>query len=169
MIHIRNAHEGETDILTNIGLRAWQKAMAAIGDSDVMMDGARDAFSNFTRDSWLTITVVENHGVACGWAAREKLDENITDFWIDPDELRQGLGSALLAQIEHDVAAQGFEKVALQTHAGNEEAIGFFKAHGYAVHWLSVVYSPALDRDLPTVGLSKSLLPADDGTYGSAF
>ena len=27
-MHIRNAHEGETDILTSIGLRAWQKAMA---------------------------------------------------------------------------------------------------------------------------------------------
>ena len=169
MIHIRNAHEGETEILTNIGLRAWQKAMAAIGDSDVMMDGARDSFSNFTRDSWLTITVVENHGVACGWAAREKLDENITDFWIDPDELRQGLGSALLAQIESDIAAQGFDTAALQTHSGNAEAIGFFKTHGYTVHWLSVVYSPSLDRDLPTVGLSKSLLPPDDDLYGSSF
>lgn len=169
MIHIRNAHEGETDILTNIGLRAWQKAMAAIGDTDVMMQGASDAFADFTRNSWLTITVIEKSGMACGWAAREKLDENITDFWIDPEVLRQGLGSALLGQIEADIAAQGFETAALQTHSSNDEAIGFFKAHGYAIHWLSVVYSPALDRDLPTVGLSKSLVAADDGTYGTAF
>jgi ribosomal-protein-alanine N-acetyltransferase len=169
MIHIRNAHEGETDILTNIGLRAWQKAMAPIGGADGMMQGAMDAFANFTRNSWLTITVIEKNGVACGWAAREKLDENITDFWIDPDVLREGLGSALLAQIEADIAAQGFETAALQTHSSNDEAIGFFKAHGYAIHWLSVVYSPALDRDLPTVGLSKSLVADDENTYGNGF
>jgi ribosomal-protein-alanine N-acetyltransferase len=169
MIHIRNAHEGETDILTNIGLRAWRKAMAPIGGADGMMQGAMDAFDNFARNSWLTITVIEKNGVACGWAAREKLDENITDFWIDPDVLREGLGSALLAQIEADIAAQGFETAALQTHSSNDEAIGFFKAHGYAIHWLSVVYSPALDRDLPTVGLSKSLVEEGDGTYGGEF
>lgn len=169
MIHIRNAHEGETDILTNIGLRAWQKAMAAIGDTALMMEGARSAFENFARNSWLTITVIEQNGFVCGWAAREHLDENITDFWIDPDSLRQGLGSALLAQIEADIAAQGFDMAALQTHSSNDEAIGFFKAHGYAIHWLSVIYSPSLDRDLPTVGLSRSLVAKDDGTYGAGF
>ncbi|PZM16801.1 GNAT family N-acetyltransferase [Rhizobium tubonense] len=166
MIHVRNAREGETDILTAIGLRAWQKAMAPIGNTDAMLDSARDAFSNFVRDSWLTISVVERNGMVAGWAAREGLDETISDFWIDPANLRQGLGSALLAQIEKDIADQGFDKVALQTHSGNAEAIGFFKAHGYAIHWLSVVYSPKLDRDLPTVGLSKMLVDVTDGTYG---
>jgi ribosomal-protein-alanine N-acetyltransferase len=166
MIHVRNAHEGETDILTNIGLRAWQKAMAPIGDTDALLDSASDAFFRFTRDNWLTVTVVERNGLVAGWAAREALDETISDFWIDPANLRQGLGSALLAQIEKDIADQGFDKVSLQTHSGNAEAIGFFKAHGYAIHWLSVVYSPKLDRDLPTVGLSKALASLGDGTYG---
>lgn len=166
-MHIRNAHEGETDILTSIGLRAWQKAMAAIGETDILMESARDAFVNFTRDSWLTITVIEQHGAVCGWAAREALDEAITDFWIDPDSLRQGLGSALLANVEAEMISQGLEKATLQTHSGNSEAIGFFKAHGYAIHWLSIVYSQKLDRELPTVGLSKSFVKEDEGEdYG---
>jgi [ribosomal protein S18]-alanine N-acetyltransferase len=164
-MHIRNAHEGETDILTSIGLRAWQHAMAAIGETDVLLESAREAFINFTRNSWLSITVIEQGGVACGWAAREALDEAITDFWIDPDYTRQGLGSALLASIEGEILGQGFEKATLQTHSGNSEAIGFFKLHGYAIHWLSIVYSPKLDRDLPTVGLSKPLAREDDGAY----
>lgn len=167
MIHIRNAREGETEILTNIGLRSWRKAMGSVGGSEAMMESASDAFSNFTRDVWLTITVVELNGEVAGWAAREALDETISDFWIDPDYLRQGLGSALLARIEEDILVQGLEKVALQTHADNSEAIGFFKAHGYAIHWLSVVYSPKLDCDVPTVGLSKTLIEGSDGTYGS--
>ena len=126
MIHIRNAHEGETELLVNIGLRSWQTAMRSIGGTDALLDGAREAFSNFIRRSWLTITIVELNGLVAGWAAREALDENISDFWIDPDHLRQGLGSALLAQIEKDVLEQGLEKVAVQTHAGNSDAIEFF-------------------------------------------
>jgi ribosomal-protein-alanine N-acetyltransferase len=169
MIHIRNAHEGETEILTNIGLRAWQKAMAPIGETDALLEGASAAFSNFAESSWLTITVVELNGVIAGWAAREALDENISDFWIDPNHLRQGLGSALLTQIEKDIVEQGLEKAALETHAGNVEAISFFKAHGYAIHWLSVVYSPKLDHDVPSVGLSKVLVGTDDGSYGPGF
>jgi len=97
MNHVRNAREGDADILMNIGLRAWQKAMAPIGDTDALLDSARDAFSNFIRDFWLTITVVEKNGAALGWAAREGLDETISDFWIDPASLRQGLGLRVLA------------------------------------------------------------------------
>ena len=169
MIHIRNAREGETEVLTNIGLRSWRKAMGSIGGSEAMLESASEAFSSFTRDVWLTITVVELNGEVAGWAAREALDETISDFWIDPDYLRQGLGSALLARIEEDVLEQGLERVSLQTHADNGEAIGFFKAHGYAIHWLSVVYSPKLDRDVPTIGLSKVLVDGSDGTYGSGL
>ncbi len=89
--------------------------MGSIGGTAALLESASEAFSNFTRGAWLTITVVELNGLVAGWAAREALDENISDFWIDPDHLRRGLGSALLAQIEKDVLGQGLEKVAVQT------------------------------------------------------
>ncbi|MGO7424568.1 GNAT family N-acetyltransferase, partial [Rhizobium ruizarguesonis] len=38
MIHIRNARDGEAELLSEIGLRAWQNAMASIGESDAMID-----------------------------------------------------------------------------------------------------------------------------------
>jgi ribosomal-protein-alanine N-acetyltransferase len=166
LIHIRNAREGEAEMLSEIGLRAWQKAMASIGESDAMRDAARNAFRNFTANTWLTVTVVEQKGYVAGWAAREALDETISDFWIDPAFARQGLGSALLERIEKDVAEQGFEKVTLQTHSGNAEAIGFFRKHGYSIHWLSVAYNPKLDRDVPSVGLVKRFADDGDGAYG---
>jgi ribosomal-protein-alanine N-acetyltransferase len=166
MIHIRNAHEGEVDVLTTVGLRAWQSAIATIGETAPRLDSAESAFSQFIRQSWLTISVVEKDGLVAGWAAREALDENISDFWIDPDYRRTGLGAALLGRIEKDIVAQGFDTAALQSHSGNTEAIGFFKAKGYAIHWLSVAYSPQLDRDVPTVGLSKPLGEGKDGAYG---
>ena len=166
MIHIRNAHEGETAVLASIGLRSWQKAMSAIGGTGELLESASEAFTNFTRDLWLTITVIELNGEAVGWAAREALDEAISDFWIDPDFARRGLGAALLARIEQDVREQGLEKVSLQSHAGNTDAIAFFRARGYEIRWLSIVYSPKLDSDVPTVGLSKSLVEESDGAYG---
>ncbi|MGV1757921.1 MULTISPECIES: GNAT family N-acetyltransferase [Rhizobium] len=166
MIHIRNAHEGETEVLASIGVRSWQKAMGAIGGSGELLESASDAFANFTRNMWLTITIIELNAEVVGWAAREALDETISDFWIDPGFLRQGLGSALLARIEQDVREQGLEKISLHTHAGNADAIGFFKAHGYEIRWLSIVYSPKLDSDVPTIGLSKALVEDGDGAYG---
>jgi ribosomal-protein-alanine N-acetyltransferase len=166
MIHIRNAHEGEAEVLANIGLRSWQKAMGSIGSPVELLESASDAFSNFTRNVWLTITVIELNGEVAGWAAREGLDETISDFWIDPGFLRRGLGSALLARIEQDMREQGLEKVSLHTHAGNVDAIGFFKARGYEINWLSIVYSPKLDSDVPTIGLSKALVEDSDGVYG---
>ncbi|MBB4507504.1 N-acetyltransferase family protein [Rhizobium johnstonii] len=169
MIHIRNARDGEAELLSEIGLRAWQNAMASIGESDAMIDAARNAFRNFVENDWLTITVVEQNGQVAGWAAREGLDETISDFWIDPVFTRQGLGSALLVRIEKEIADQGLGKAAMQTHSGNSEAIGFFRKHGYSIHWLSVAYNPKLDRDVPSVGLTKQLVSDSQGAYGLEF
>jgi ribosomal-protein-alanine N-acetyltransferase len=166
LIHIRNAREDEAELLSEIGVRAWQKAMAAIGEGDAMVDAARSAFFNFVASSWITATVIEWNGHPAGWAARESLDEKISDFWIDPAFVGHGLGTALLQNIEEDIAVLGFDTAMMQTHSGNSEAISFFQKHGYAIHWLSIAYNPKLDRDVPSVGLSKSLESADDGTYG---
>ncbi len=167
MIHIRNAREDEAELLSEIGVRAWQKAMASIGEADAMLDAARSAFFNFVSNSWITVTVIEWNGHAAGWAARETLDEKISDFWIDPSFIGHGLGTALLQELEREIAGHGFDTAAMQTHSGNTEAISFFQKRGYAIHWLSIAYNPKLDRDVPSVGLSKSLVSADDGTYGS--
>ncbi len=165
----RNAREDEVDILAEIGFRAWEKAMETIGEMTDMRDSARDAFRNFTRSSWLTITVVEQSGHQAGWAAREQLDELISDFWIDPQYQGQGLGKALLADVEAEILRQGFEVARIETHAQNGEAIGFFERQGYAINWLSVAYSPKIDRDVQSVGLSKQLMTAPPAGYGQEF
>lgn len=159
MISIRSARQDEASALAEIGLRAWEWAMSSIDDSAALRHAAEAAFAAFTLNHWLTISVVEEDGVVAGWAARERLDETITDFWIDPVWQNRGLGKALLAALEADVRHQGFDTARLETHARNT-AVAFFERHGYAVHWLSVAYSPKLDRDIETVGLSK---PLDEG------
>lgn len=169
MASIRNAREDDIRLVAAIGFRAWEKAMIAIGEMAGMRDNAREAFQNFAQSSWLTITVVEQGGVVAGWAARESLDELITDFWIDPPSQRQGLGLVLLEEVERQIRHQGFECARIETHAQNMDALGFFQGNGYSVNWLSVAYSQKIDRDVQSVGLSKQLVTDDIGTYGPGF
>lgn len=169
MALIRNARSDEVEILAAIGISAWQSALEAIGEAGSMHQGARDAFVHFVRASWVTITVIEEGGAIAGWAAREGLDEEISDFWVHPAYQRRGLGRALLDAIEARAVAQGFEELRLKTHARNAAAIAFFKAHGFSVRWLTVAYAPMLDRDVETIGLSKSVVDDDTGEYPSSF
>lgn len=169
MISIRNARQDEAELLADIGLRAWEKAMLPVGETKPMIDNARRAFQVFTQTSWLTISVVEKAGIPAGWAARERLDETITDFWIDPSHQGLGLGAALLTEIEAEIVHQGFLKANLETHARNREAVEFFQKHGYRIHWLSIVYNPKLDRDVQTVGLTKELVEQVAAAYGQEF
>ena len=169
MIAIRFARPEEAGQLAEIGLRAWEHAMLAIGASEPMSANAYRAFHNFTRSSWQTITVIESQGMPVGWAARELLDEAITDFWIDPAHAGQGFGSALLAAVEQAIVQQGFSRAELQTHAGNQDAVRFFMARGYAVAWLSMVYAPKMDRDMQSVGLVKQLVEEQPDTYGPGY
>jgi [ribosomal protein S18]-alanine N-acetyltransferase len=169
MIHIRNARLDEADRLTGIGLRAWEQAMAPIGETASMLQSAAAAFRNFTHSAWITISVIDKNGEPAGWVSRERLDEEITDFWIDPDFQGQGLGSALLAALEEEMAGQGLDQARLETHARNQLAIGFFEKHGYRIHALTTTYSPKLDRDIDTVSLSKPLASSEPDTYGPRF
>ncbi|KJF68649.1 MULTISPECIES: GNAT family N-acetyltransferase [Rhizobium] len=169
MIVIRNAHEQEAKVLAAIGLRAWRQATMALGITTPLYDNAASAFSNFTRSSWLAIRVAEFGGAVAGWAAREHFNEAISDFWIDPDFQRRGIGSLLLTDVEQQILQRGFETIRLETHAQNEPAVAFFRHHGYSVRWLSVSYAPKLDRDVQSVGLQKQLVEVESSLYGTEF
>lgn len=157
MVVIRHARQNEIGLLLEIGLSAWASATAGIGDVAAMRDPARRAFDDFLTRHWLSIILVENENRVCGWAAREGLDDIISDLWIDPDAQGKGLGSALLADVERRIAADGFEVASAKTHAQNTAAVAFFQRSGYRVKWLSTAYSHRLDRDVEFIGLSKQL------------
>ncbi|MCO5730600.1 GNAT family N-acetyltransferase [Rhizobium sp. SSA_523] len=166
MLTIRNAREEDVAILTEIGLRAWAQAIGPIGGNEEIRDNAITAFSSFVSQSWLTIVVVDENGQAVAWAARENLDEVITDFWVDPDHQRRGIGAMLLQEMEAEIRNHGFDEVRLETHALNSDAVTFFERNGFHINWLSVAYSPKLDQDVQSVGMSKSLLADEGDTYG---
>ncbi len=166
MVTIRNAREDDVDTLRDIGFRSWEKAMAAVGEMTAIRGNALAAFDNFTRSAWLTIVVAEQAGVVRGWAARERLDELISDFWVDPQFQGQGLGSSLLDAIEGDIVRQGLSQARIETHARNDDAVRFFEKYGYRITWLSASYSAKLDREVQSVGMLKQLVVEEEPLYG---
>ncbi|WP_349433944.1 GNAT family N-acetyltransferase [Pararhizobium sp. A13] len=157
MMIVRLAREDEVPALAAIGLEAWEKAVSGVADAQTMRRVAELAFLSFLRSKWFSVSVIEFGGEASGWAAREDNDGHISDLWIRPAVQRNGLGSVLLAELERRILADGFEAAVIKTHSQNVPAIGFFRKHGYSISWLSTAYAPKLDRDVESVGMSKSL------------
>jgi len=166
MTTIRNARKDDVAALAQIGLRAWEQAAMGVADLEALRENARTAFLQFLAANWVTVTVAESGGYLAGWAARERMDEEITDLWVDPAMQRRGVGTALLAAIEDEMRRSGFETADLQTHARNAPALAFFRKHGYAVNWLSVTYSPRLDRDVESVGMRRQFVEDRSVGYG---
>ena len=169
MILIRAAKEADAAVLASIGLRAWTNATTAIGVTEALRDNARAAFESFAFSTWQAITLAEVRGVVVGWAAREHFDEMITDFWVDPAYQRQGVGTALLAKLEQQIVERGLPVAELESHAQNDQAVSFFRKHGYSVSWFSMKYSTKLDREVQSVGLQKQLIDMDVTGYGFGF
>lgn len=166
MVTVRNARESDVQALVEIGVRAWQQAVSGVADLQVRGDHARNAFQQFLTGHWLRVTVAETDGALAGWASREALDDEISDLWVDPPHQKKGLGAALLAAMEAEIVAAGFEASRLQTHARNTTAVGFFQTQGYSVNWLSVDYSPRLDRNVESIGLRRQLVVDEPIGYG---
>lgn len=52
---------------------------------------------------------------------------------VDPDCRGRGFGRAMLAAVEERMRAVGCPKINLQVRTGNDEAMAFYRAVGYAV------------------------------------
>jgi ribosomal protein S18 acetylase RimI-like enzyme len=58
---------------------------------------------------------------------------------VDPAHRRTGLGGELMAAIERELRARGCPKVSLMVRDGNQDAIAFYGARGYAVDGVVVL------------------------------
>lgn len=170
MVVIRNARSFEAGRLAEIGLAAWEGAVAAWGeDVAALRPNAKEAYERFAREQWPLILVGEVEGEIAGWGAREDADNHVSDLWIDPRFQGQGVGSKLLSTFESEIAEAGHETAEIETHARNLRAVGLFERRGYAVHSLSIKYAPSLDRDIETIGLSKVLKTMADSIETELF
>ena len=85
-----------------------------------------------TKGSFNFIAVEE--GRVLGYVIALPLDDQSADvesIAVDPDIHRSGLGSRLLRMIEDAMRERAFKYSVLEVRDMNEEAISFYKKHGY--------------------------------------
>ncbi|MCY6380640.1 GNAT family N-acetyltransferase [Hoeflea prorocentri] len=164
MIEIREARPQDSRPLTHIGIRSWEAAVVSWGeDIDRIRENAHAAYRDFTSNYWDRILLAHSRGTIMGWGARENLDHQISDLWIDPEYHRKGAGAVLLAAMEQSVQSAGYDRVELETHARNANAIAFYKHLGYRVTSFSVKYSTSLQQDIEKVTMCKEFSGTADG------
>ena len=107
------------------------------------------AYSKSTLRYFLQISgaecmVAEDAGKILGFILAEQNDALAHIITLDVAESarRQGLGSALLRQIEADLALGGVRTILLETATNNDSAIAFWKKHGYRIEAVLKRYYP---------------------------
>ena len=75
-----------------------------------------------------TFVVVEADGEIIGWGALSIPEAEITNVFVDPAHHRQGVGTAILAELEAVGQASGLTAVQLKATG---TAIDFYLATGY--------------------------------------
>lgn len=154
---IRSARQDDGPQLVAVGMRAWESAVEGWVNTGLLRENAERAFVAFVANNYLSIDVMEQGGRILAWAARENFDNKISDIWVEPDHHGQGLGTELLARLESEIEANGYDRAMIETHAQNVRAIEFLKKRGYSISWMTAVWSPQLDREVDTVGMVKAI------------
>ncbi len=65
----------------------------------------------------------------------------IVNLYVRPASRDEGVGSALLAAAEAELADMGVDTVSLEVLAGNEDARRFYRRHGYGPHRVELAKS----------------------------
>ena len=157
-ITVRRARAGEGKALGAIGFAAWAASEFAVHDAG-RVDRAEllADFEALGTEHPETILVAELEGRIAGWGAREDSNEYISDIWVAPEFQGRGVGTALLAALEAEIAALGSPRAELETLAGNSRAIGFYERRGFVVAWRGQKFSSSLGYAIDKVRLNKSL------------
>jgi ribosomal-protein-alanine N-acetyltransferase len=157
-IAVRRARPGEGKALGAIGFAAWAASEFAVHDAGRVDRYALLAdFERLGVDRPETMLVAELAGHPVGWGAREDRNQHISDLWVGPEFQGQGVGTALLAALEAEIASLGFTRAELETMAGNTKAIGFYERRGFVVAWRRQTFSSSLGYAIDKVGMNKSL------------
>lgn len=158
-IVVRRARPGEGKVLGAIGFAAWEASEFAMHDAGRVDRAALlDDFEKLGTEQPETILVAELRGRLAGWGAREDRNQYISDLWVAPAFQGRGVGTALLAALEAEIAGLSLSQAELETMAGNTRAIGFYERHGYVVAWRGQKFSSSLGYAIDKVRMNKSLI-----------
>lgn len=99
-----------------------------------------DLFLVGVQDGAVVATVMAGYDGHRGW---------VNYLAVDPGRRHRGLAGRLMAAVERELTALGCPKVSLQVRAGNEVALGFYTALGYAPDHTVVLGKRLISDDTP--------------------
>jgi [ribosomal protein S18]-alanine N-acetyltransferase len=124
-----------------ITLRSYEPHdFAALHRLDQACFPAGISYSKTTLRYFLTLAsadcvVAAEAGRIIGFAVSEENSPlaHIITLDVAEKERRRGVGTALLNQLESNLAARGVRCILLETASDNEAAVAFWKRHGYRI------------------------------------
>lgn len=158
MIGIRAATPADLEALAEIGLAAWRRGIQPlVPESVVARVTAKNPFLPFLKAMGPRILVATDGEEPAGLGACEHADDTISDIWVSPAFEGRGVGSALLAALEREIAERGHGQARLQVAAANARAFRLYRHRGYREIWRGIRHDPILDTPLEKVELAKDL------------
>ena len=79
------------------------------------------------------VAVEENHIVGFVLSEENPPLAHIITLDVAEKHRRQGVGTAMLRQLEENLALRGVRSILLETATDNEAAVAFWKRHGYRI------------------------------------
>ena len=165
---LREATPEDAAAVATVHVRSWQVGYRGLLD-DGYLESLRpeDRASRYTFGSTDPLsprtTVAVEESEILGFATIAPADEDGTTtgelcaLYVDPDRWRRGIGSVLLADACDRLATSGFDQAVLWVLQGNDRAVGFYRAAGWAPDgterqdevWGATVTEDRLRRALP--------------------
>jgi ribosomal protein S18 acetylase RimI-like enzyme len=137
---IEAARQEDVPALARVFVRCWRDAYRGVIDDDIV-DALDPAAEEGRWDALVAedrVLVARDNGVAVGMV-RFGPDEDdpsrghVFSLYVDPSASRAGVGRALLARAEDELAADGFASATLWVFAANERGLRFYHAAGWHV------------------------------------
>lgn len=80
----------------------------------------------------VVLAYIDDTAAACaGLKKYSEQDAEVKRVWVEPAYRGNGLGTAIMEQIERKARAEGFQRTILQTRAIMTEAVGLYQKLGY--------------------------------------
>ena len=127
---------------------------------------SRRELRNYLRfpDAECVVGEVEGEKVGFCLTIREGARGHIITIDVLEAFRRTGVGAALLAEVEGELAINGVREIGLETATDNDTAIAFWKKHGYRTLGVWKGYYPG-GRD--AYAMSKALAPPQQAKKGN--
>ena len=166
MIGIRAATHSDLEALAEIGLAAWQRGIQPLVPQSVAARvTAENPFLPFLKAMGSRILVATDGGKPAGLGACEHSDDTISDIWVSPVFEGRGIGSALLAALEQEIAGRGHGQARIAVAAANERAFRLYRHRGYRETWRGTRHDPILATPLERWSLPRTS-PAPEAVAG---